>query len=126
MSRTDPTLLDLMTMLIDLHPKQLQSTGVASIKLLRLVSKGFSEAALTAVEACEVHVGTGGIGQSPTALELAKVMAGARLLKLRVILNLSSGESCAEEGHHSAANRAAQFVLMYIQRLSSLGRQEAC
>lgn len=116
MSRTTPTLLDLTTMLIDLHPRQLHNTGVTNIKLLRLVSKGFSKEALTAVHSCEVHLGTGGSGQSPTSLELVKVMAGAQLLKLRVILNISSGECCVREEQLATENKVARFVSIDIQR----------
>lgn len=92
MSPEYPTLLDLMIMLPDLHPRHLACTEVAPLRLLRLVSKGMSSLALSAVHSCEVYIGEG--GASPDPHQLVQRMADTQLQNLVVSVSVTSGESC--------------------------------
>ncbi|MEW5306827.1 MAG: hypothetical protein WDW36_009265 [Sanguina aurantia] len=82
-----PTLLDLVA----LHPRYLPDAGAATVKQLRLVSKGMSGVVGPAIHSCGVHLGGGGAGAGPTPQQLARLAHGARLRQLHVILNTASG-----------------------------------
>lgn len=86
-----PTLLDLMVMLPQLHPRRLAETEVASVKHLRMVSKEVGKAALTAITFCEVNLGAGDL--SPKPKRLVRLMAGAKLKTLEVVVTVFSGKA---------------------------------
>lgn len=93
MTSTSYTLLDLMIMLPNLHPRHLADLDVTSINTLRLVSKDIGILALTAVQRCSVHLG---VRQArppfPQPAQLVGLMADAQLQQLYVTLSLVSGE----------------------------------
>lgn len=84
-----PSLCDLMTMLPQLHPKQLVLTQAATLKQLRLVSKEMNSLASAAVNSCDVHLGQG--AASPSPQQLARLFVGAMPRKMTVNLTLESG-----------------------------------
>lgn len=85
-----PTLADLMSLLPDLQPRHLLLTKGISVKQLRLVSRELCIMACEAITSCEVDLGEG--GSSPSPQQLVRLMAGAQLLKLKVTVNIMSGE----------------------------------
>lgn len=90
MSDSSPTLFDLLTMFPDLDPSILTSTNITTIRDLRLVSREIGDLALTAVQSCTVHFGEG--KNSPSPQQLVKLMAGAELHRLDVIITVMTGE----------------------------------
>lgn len=86
---SSPTLADLMVMLPQLHPRQLAHTNTATLKQLRLVSSEIGSIALTAVTSCEVHLGEG--RPSPSPEDLVKLISGANLRQLKVVVIVKAG-----------------------------------
>lgn len=82
------SLLDVMSVLPPLHPRELARSGVSTLRHLRLVSKEVGRLALSAVTSCTVHLGCGGCLPRPQQMAL---FAGAELQDLEVILTLESG-----------------------------------
>lgn len=89
-SPSSPTLLDIMTIALDLHPEHLASSGIASLKLLRLVSRGFCRLARTAVKSCNAHIGYH--CASPSLIQLLR-FAEANLQTLNLTLTIHTGET---------------------------------
>lgn len=89
MSLTKPTLVELMSMLPDLHPSHLISSNITTVKVLRLVSKEMGNLAAAAIATCDVMIGN---TQSSHAERIATLVAGAKLRELRVVVCVTSGE----------------------------------
>lgn len=86
MADAGPTLLDLMNLLSDLHPRHLMSIKACTIRQLRLVSKEMASLASTAVTSCVVHFGEG--GGSPSPRQLVKLFPGSQLQCLKIIVTV--------------------------------------
>lgn len=90
---SSPILPELMIMLPGLHPSHLVSTGIISLKRLRLVCKELNSLSLTAMRYCEVHVGEGWC--PPRAQQLVRFVGQVeqrQLRQLRINLTVTSGE----------------------------------
>lgn len=90
MALNGPSLFELMTMLPALHPRNLLQESLVTLKQLRLVSKDIGFAAQTAVTSCEVNLGEG--APSPNAQQMSKLVAGAQLQGLHIIMHVSTSE----------------------------------
>lgn len=92
MTSNSYTLLDLMIMLPNLHPRHLADLNVTSISTLRLVSKDIGNLALTAVQRCSVHLGVKEARpRCPQPKQVARLITDAQLQQLYVTLSIVSG-----------------------------------